>query len=330
MTFRPDSIAIRVSDESGVGQARRAARVAAEDLGFDDVAAEEVAIVATEASRNMVRHGGGGELVVTPAGGGVSLDILALDRGPGIPDLARAMRDGYSTRGTAGQGLGAISRAASVLDVYTLRGKGTAVLARLGNGPGGGLEVGAVCVPVASETECGDSWAIETWAGRSVILVADGIGHGHHAAEAARTAVISFRRHAALPAGRAVEHLHAALRATRGAAVGIAELIDHDAVRYCGIGNVSGVLLGRGKMKKMVSLAGTAGHEVRSIRTFEYEWPDEGLLIMHSDGVATHWDLAEYPGLSSRHPALIAGVLYRDFARARDDATVVVVRRATA
>jgi anti-sigma regulatory factor (Ser/Thr protein kinase) len=328
MTFRPDSIAIRVSDESGVGQTRRAARVAAEDLGFDDVAAEEVAIVATEASRNMVLHAGGGQLVITPAIGGVSLDILALDRGPGIPDVARAMKDGYSTGGTAGQGLGAISRVASTLDVYALPGEGTALLARLGNGPGGGPQVGAVCVPVASEKECGDTWAIETRAGRSAVLVADGIGHGHLAAEAARAAVSSFRKHAALPAGRAVEHLHAALRSTRGAAVGIAEL-QHDALRYSGIGNISGVLLGPGRMKNMVSLAGTAGHEVRSIRTFEYEWPDDGLLIMHSDGVATHWDLAHYPGLSSRHPALIAGVLYRDFGRARDDATVVVVRKAT-
>ncbi len=79
----------------------------------------------------------------------------------------------------------------------------------------------------------------------------------------------------------------------------------------------------------MVALSGTAGHEVGAIRGFDYDWPGDGtLLIMHSDGIATHWDLATYPGLAVHHPALVAGVLYRDFSRGRDDATIVVARRA--
>jgi hypothetical protein len=162
------------------------------------------------------------------------------------------------------------------------------------------------------------------------VLVADGLGHGSHAAAAAHAAVAAFRKHAALPAGRLLEAIHHALRPTRGAAVAIAELVDGtDTVRYAGIGNVAGVLAGAHGARKMISLAGTAGHEARSIRTFEYELPAGGLLVLHSDGIATHWDLPQYRGLASRHPALVAGVLYRDFARTRDDATVVVARRRT-
>jgi hypothetical protein len=51
------------------------------------------------------------------------------------------------------------------------------------------------------------------------------------------------------------------------------------------------------------------------------------LLVMHSDGLATHWNLDQYPGLVGRRPSLIAGVLYRDFARGRDDVTVVVAKK---
>lgn len=330
MSASPESCEVRVADEGGVGEARRAARRAARALGLSDVQVEEAAIVATEASRNVVLHAGGGLVLLTPSPGGGALDVLALDRGPGIADLGRALQDGYSTAGTPGQGLGAIQRIASAFDVYSAPAKGTALLARVGRPPAPGPEVGAVNVPLAGEPESGDGWAIASPGGRPVVLVADGLGHGRHAAEAARHAVDAFQRHSALAAERILELVHQALRPTRGAAVAVAEATGVGAtLRWAGIGNISGTILGSQKVRKMVSLSGTAGHEARSIRAFEYEWPGDGLLVMHSDGIATHWDLADYPGLARRHPALVAGVLYRDHARRRDDATVVVVRRTT-
>jgi anti-sigma regulatory factor (Ser/Thr protein kinase) len=322
------SVVIQARDDSGVGEARRAARRLAREVGMADVAVGQAAIVVTEACRNVVTHGRGGELVLTPVAGGAAIDVLALDRGPGIPDVAKAMNDGYSTAGTAGQGLGAIARIATVLDVYSLPAKGTVLLARVGKAPRLPLDVGALSVAVAGEEECGDAWWVESQGGHSVVLVVDGLGHGPRAAEAARAAVAAFRKHAALPVDRMIEHLHAVLRPTRGAAVGVAAIARRgEPVHYAGVGNISAVLLGSNRVRKMVSLPGTAGYEARTVRSFEYEWPDDGLLIMHSDGIATHWDLAAYPGLSVRHPATIAGVLRRDFARARDDATVVVARR---
>jgi anti-sigma regulatory factor (Ser/Thr protein kinase) len=328
MTALRQSIVIRARDDSGVGEARRAARRLARDVGMADVGVEQAAIVATEACRNLVMHGRGGELVLTPVAGGAAIDVLALDRGPGIADVAKAMNDGYSTAGTAGQGLGAIARIAAVVDVYSLPAKGTVLLARVGKAPRLPLDVGAVCVAVAGEAECGDAWWVESPGGHPAVLVVDGLGHGARAAEAARAAVTAFEKHAALPVDRMIESLHAALRPTRGAALAVAQMAAAGGdVRYAGIGNISAVLLGSRKVRKMVSLPGTAGHEARTIRTFDYEWPDDGLLIMHSDGIATHWDLGTYPGLAVRHPAAIAGVLYRDFARPRDDVTVVVARR---
>ncbi len=331
MSAGSDSILVRLSDESGVGEARRAARRAARELGMGPVEVEESAIVAAEASRNAVLHGRGGVLLLTVSVDRAALDLLALDRGPGIADVRRALEDGYSTSGTAGQGLGAIARLTSLFDVYSAPQKGTALFARIGPSPADDhFQAGAVCVPVGSEPVCGDAWAIEHPDGRPVLLLADGLGHGRLAADAGSAAVAAFRKSADLPAPRALERVHAALRPTRGAAVAIAEATEvEEGVRYAGIGNISGVLLGSPSVRRMVSMPGIAGHEARTIRGFDYQWTAGTLLVMHSDGLASHWDLADYPGLAQRHPALVAGVLYRDFARGRDDAAVLVARRAS-
>jgi hypothetical protein len=271
------------------------------------------------------------------------IEILALDKGPGIANVAEALRDGYSTSGSPGTGLGAIGLLAAFFDIHSVPGIGTALLARLwatslpspllsGEGRGVRLEVGVVCLPKAGEEICGDAWAVEQFAGRSVVLVADGLGHGPEAAQAASEAVKVFRAHPHLTPAEMIEAIHTALRATRGAAVAIAEVdtLRHS-VRFAGVGNIAGVIWTADENRHLVSHNGTAGLEVRKIQEFTYSWRaaasgEPSLLILHSDGLATHWDLARYPGLAQRHPSLIAGVLYRDFNRGRDDVTVVVAK----
>jgi hypothetical protein len=77
----------------------------------------------------------------------------------------------------------------------------------------------------------------------------------------------------------------------------------------------------------LVSHHGTLGAaQPLRAQQFTYECPAGALLIMHSDGLAARWNLSDYPGLQQRHPAVVAGVLYRDKVRVRDDATVLVAR----
>jgi hypothetical protein len=124
-----------------------------------------------------------------------------------------------------------------------------------------------------------------------------------------------------------VRLIHAGLRGTRGAAVAVAEVaLKTRGVRYAGVGNISGLILSGGTAHNLVSHNGTAGVEARKIQEFSYPWPEDGLLVLHSDGLATHWSLADYPGLAQKDPALIAGVLFRDHQRLRDDSTVVVAK----
>jgi hypothetical protein len=159
------------------------------------------------------------------------------------------------------------------------------------------------------------------------VLVVDGLGHGTGAAEAARACVLAFRRHAGAPPAARVASLHAALRATRGAALAVAEIdTARGVVRFAGLGNIGASVHGDGPVRHLVSHHGTAGHNAQRIAEYTYPWPSRGVLIMHSDGVASLRDLDPYPGLLHRDPGLVAGVLYRDFARRRDDATVVVAR----
>jgi hypothetical protein len=249
-----------------------------------------------------------------------------------MADVGRCMADGFSTAGSPGHGLGAIARLSSSSDIYSSTDSGTAALARLwpgdgGDLPGSGMEIGVVSLPLAGEEVCGDSWAVDEQPGQAVILVVDGLGHGLQAADAAREAVASFRRHSGEGPERIVRAAHEALRKTRGAAMAVA-LLDRDRreVRFAGVGNISAAVLSPsdGKSASMVSHNGTVGHSVRKVQEFTYPWPPGSLVVMHSDGLATQWQLGRYPGLALRGPGLIAGVLYRDFRRERDDVTVLV------
>jgi hypothetical protein len=153
------------------------------------------------------------------------------------------------------------------------------------------------------------------------------LGHGPLAAEASRAALEIMAKRDSESITSGLTDIHHALRSTRGAAVAIAQINAHSGiVRYCGVGNVVGAIVSRGVCRRMVSHNGTAGLGTPRFTEFTYPWSSDAVLLMHSDGLATRWDLAAYPGLAQRHPALIAGVMFRDFARERDDATVVVVR----
>ena len=324
-----------ISDQSHIAEARRGAVQAASTFGFDETSAGRVAIVATELATNVLRHGERGELLIgsfeDSTGSGV--ELIALDKGQGIADLAAASRDGYSSAGSSGHGLGAIRRQSQAMEVASWPGVGTAILARLTAEPRAIVdqpETGFVSVPIPGETVCGDACAsVDTEAGRTMI-VADGLGHGPDAAVAASEAIRVFRRHQARPVAEILEYLHAGLRATRGAAVSVAR-IDTNASRvsYGGIGNIAGAIISGPDVRRMVSLNGTAGHNARKIQVFDYPYR-HGFIVMASDGIATGWALNRYAGVMTMHPTLLASLVYRDFSRQRDDATVLVVRGSSA
>ena len=324
--------ALAVADESGIGEARRVASRLAVDGGFDDTQAGKVAIVATELATNLLRHGRGGELLLqrldTP--NGLAVELMAVDRGPGMDDPERCLRDGYSTAGTAGNGLGAVRRLSDEFDLHSQRDGGTVVISRIARRPPyvpsrPRVRHGAVCKPMTGELVCGDAWRYAGGDDGFRAMVVDGLGHGGPAADASRAAVQSFDADPMRSPTRQIEAAHAALVGTRGAAAAVAAVeFETSQMSYAGIGNIAGHVSTTSASRGLVSHNGMLGGPVRKAQEFRYDWTADSLLVMHSDGLATRWQLDKYPGLSMRHPALIAGVLYRDFSRGRDDVTVLV------
>jgi anti-sigma regulatory factor (Ser/Thr protein kinase) len=333
------TLALAVTEASQTGEARRAAARLAASLGFREAEAGKIAIIVTEVATNLVKHGGGGQLLVRKLGDkhDPGLEVMALDNGAGIANIAVSLRDGYSTASTPGTGLGAVMRLASQFDIHSQSGLGTAVLARVWAGERGKatarkLEIGGVCVQYPGETCYGDAWATCQDGPRSVILVVDGLGHGELAAEACRKAIQAFEANVTASPHAIIDAIHGALRSTRGAAAAVAEIdVARTQVRFAGVGNIAGVLASHhGTSRHLVSHNGTLGHEVRRIDEFVYPWRPDGMLVLHSDGLTSRWDLHRYAGLAERDASLIAGVLYRDARRGRDDVTVVVARETRA
>lgn len=317
-----------IEDSSQIGHARRSAQQLAERHGFSETDAGRVALIVTELASNILKHASRGELhlQVIPREKDVGIEILAIDRAAGF-DRDECMTDGFSTRGTQGIGLGAVSRQAEVFDLYA-DSRGAVLLARIYPAGGGksDLRFGATQHSLHNDPACGDTWQLRIKGTQISALVVDGLGHGEDAEFAALAGRKVF---AATPFASPVELLqgmHQAMTGTRGGALAVAQF-DGDAgrLRFTGIGNIGATLISADKPRGLTSHPGIVGGQYRKAQPFDYAHVNGNLLIMYSDGLQSRWNLLDYPGLMFRHPAVIAAVLHRDFSRGRDDATVLVV-----
>ena len=328
-------LSMPLDDMSGTGQARRVAVRFAEALRFGEEDVGRVALIVTEAATNIVQHAGHGEILIRAIhldDGAGGVEILALNQGGGMSNVGECLKDGFSSGGSSGAGLGAIQRLSDAFDIFSAPGMGTALLARVGKCSNdferAPLKWGVVCVPIDTEEVCGDAWAIEQTPNHSTILIVDGLGHGLYASEAAKEALEGFDKVAGNAPAAVLQTLDRRLQTTRGA-VALSVNVDwlKREVRHAGIGNIAGSLLRPEQRNSgLISQPGTVGQAPDRIREFTHAWPDKGLMVLHSDGLSSRWRLDDYPGLSEKDPSLIAGVLYRDFRRPNDDAVVFVCR----
>ncbi|MFE5812713.1 SpoIIE family protein phosphatase [Streptomyces sp. NPDC056479] len=338
---------VPVHDSTRVRDVRMAARDAADRarLPEDRVAAAE--LVSTELATNLLKHAGGGRILLdlvgppTPAYADERIplvQIMAVDHGPGMPDTAAALRDGYSTAASLGAGLGTCLRTADDFGLHSTPGRGTIAMARIaartGRDTGGPLPVraGGVNIPLAGGEFSGDAWVCVRTADRVTLMLADGLGHGSPAARASSAAVEALRSAPHLPPPDLLRRLHAALRDTRGAAVAIAQLdITAGKLLFAGVGNVGARLRRGDTWQGLVSRPGIVGaHLPTHLPQHQETWTDESLLILHSDGLPSRWS----PGpvvhaRSSLDPAVTAASIVRDASSSarpvRDDTAVVVL-----
>ncbi|MBO4205158.1 ATP-binding SpoIIE family protein phosphatase [Micromonospora echinofusca] len=325
-----DGLWFRVESSSTASAVRRAAERLGGELGLGETRVADLAIVATELATNLVKHADEGQLLLRPVrhADRVGVELVALDSGPGMADLVASARDGHSTAGTLGIGLGAVVRQASWYDGHSVPGRGTVLAVQIWSGPPPqpGWAAGVVR-PLTGESVSGDGYAVRDCDDRYQLLVCDGLGHGVLAHAATQAALAAFRAAPALPPAALVERLHTAMAHTRGGALSVAE-VDPVAglVRYAGLGNVSASIVGYGTRRGLVSLPGIAGHNRRMVREYEYPFTADEVLVMQTDGVTDRWQLDNYPGLLERSPLVFAATVLRDAGVRRDDACVLVAR----
>ncbi|WP_009401529.1 ATP-binding protein [Pseudomonas bharatica] len=325
------TLVVAIEEDSQIGHARRTAQKLATQQGLDESDAGRVALVTTELASNLLKHAARGELHLRalPHPEGAGIEVLAVDRGGGF-DRDTCLTDGYSTRGTQGIGLGAVERQADVFDMYADQ-RGTVLLARFYRNGGPGkrkrdLRFGVSHHSLLDDPACGDTWQLVVRGAQISALVLDGLGHGSEAEQAALAGRAAFARTPFADPERLVADMHEAMLHSRGGAVGIAQFDGvRDDLHFTGIGNIAASLVSPEKNRGLTSHPGIVGAQYRKVQTFDYAGVTGNLLILHSDGLQSRWNLRDYPGLLQRHPAVIATVLHRDFNRGRDDVTVLVV-----
>lgn len=320
----------RVETNSAASAVRRTAERLAMQLRLSPERLSDLSIVAAEMASNLVKHADEGVLLVRPVrrDDQAAVELIAIDTGPGMGDLVRSARDGHSTAGTLGIGLGAITRKASWYDAYSALKHGTVIAVQVWPGaPPTPVWAAGIVRPLTGETVSGDGFATRVVDGRHQVLLCDGLGHGPLAAAATNAAGNAFRAAPGASPSGVVEHLHQALRHTRGAALAVAELSAAEAtLRYAGLGNIAASVVTDSVTRRLVSLPGIAGHQRRVIREYDYPFSDEAVLVMHTDGVGDRWRFDDYPGLLARSPLLLAATVLRDAGVRRDDAGVLVAR----
>ncbi len=351
------SLCLTVSDPSHIADARRQVASLVRYGEFTTNDSGRIALIITELATNILKHAGQGNILVQAVSSSrdfiasdglvehnadlIGLDILAIDKGPGMRDTQVCLTDGYSTAGSSGTGLGAIVRQSDDFHTYSVPGKGSVLHSRVlssnakPKASGSAtierlmVSIAGINVPYSGEDVSGDGWGCKATSKGIAVILADGIGHGYDAHVASKNAVNTFLESNSIGPAEYLDDVHGALASGRGAAVSIAtwDLQDSQLV-FCGIGNVAGSISDHQQGRKMMTFNGTLGHNIGKFHDLKYPIADDGVFVMHSDGLTANWTLDRYPGLTELPPVVIAAVLYRDLSRHRDDACIVVARKA--
>jgi anti-sigma regulatory factor (Ser/Thr protein kinase) len=331
----PPPQTVEVYREDNVGEARRAARTMASARGFAPQACEEIALAMTELATNLVKHARRGTLTLTPLdqGGRLGLEIQSHDNGPGIADVEQALGDRFSTAGTRGTGLGAVNRLMDELDIASRRRSGTQVVCRkwlrehrpsLQPCP---LAFGVATRPRALNRVNGDAFVVHTWAESTLVGIIDGLGHGQFAHRAAQTARQYVESHFDNPLDQIFRGTGRACRATRGVVMALARFDwGQGRLSFASVGNILVRVFPRSEPFHFIIRRGVIGLNAPGAVVTEHPWPPDHVLVLHSDGVGTHWGWKDFPAWAERSAAAMAQELLQAKAKAEDDATVVVVR----
>jgi anti-sigma regulatory factor (Ser/Thr protein kinase) len=328
---------IHVTHESDVGAARRAAKGLAARLGFDATASEEIALAVTELATNLSKYARDGQVTLRPLieAARIGVEVASTDSGPGIADIEQALANGFSTSASRGVGLGAVNRLMDAFDIESRSRAGTRIVCRKWRRDyAAPVQSCPLALSVATRPRTlgdpnGDAFVIKSWAASVLAGVIDGLGHGQFAHRAAQTARQYVESHFDQPLAEVFRGTARACRGTRGVVMALARFDwQMGRVSIASVGNIELRVFPPSPALNFRVRRGVLGLNAPAALVSEQPWNPESLMVIHSDGLRTHWRWEEFPDLLTQDASVAAQRLLRDLARERDDATVLLVRGA--
>jgi anti-sigma regulatory factor (Ser/Thr protein kinase) len=329
---------LKLPDRSYSSSIKKIVRKIAEQMGFTPYRLAEIDIIVAEILSNIIKHSVDGEILVKKietVNQDKGIELLSIDRGPGMANTAAMLKDGISTTSTLGQGLGAIKRLSDDFDIYSLPSWGTILLSRVYlEKPHLLLErellqVNTIMLPKPGQEECGDGWKIIKIRHKYKLIALDGLGHGPEAARAVQEAIKEFIANHKLTPSETIKAMHKKIRGTRGA-VGMIFHLDYigNSITFTGLGNISARIIGYQQIKNFISHNGIIGYSIpNTLKNNEVKWIQNECLIIHSDGLKSRWDLTHLPNILNYDGSIVAASLYKDFSRDNDDLLVIVLNK---
>lgn len=328
-------ISFAANDRSYFSLLKKEIHKRAEDAGISKTRINALDLIVAEMTSNLFKYANDGEILmgVFDKGDSAYIELISIDNGPGMANPLKMMQDGVSTSNTMGHGLGSIQRMSDTFELYSLQGWGTIVLSRVYNDPKDIKDTEKVIVrPIVvskpGETTSGDGMSVKRTDKYIKIMLADGLGHGPDANKAINEAALAFKIFPDFSPTETLRFLHTNIKKTRGAVINILTYNYLSKMwTSTGIGNIAARLIGPVASRNQISYNGIVGHNIPNTMN-DQEYPSEqyNMVVLCSDGIKTRWDIAKYPMIQKKDPAVLGAAIYKDHARKTDDMSVVVIK----
>ncbi len=329
-------VSFNANDRSYFAILKKEIHLLAVGAGLNDKKVGEIDIVVSEIVSNLVKHGGGGQLLVKVVNeeNKKGIELLSIDNGVGMTDVTRMVADGVSTKNSLGQGLGAMKRLSDVFQVYSLKNWGTIILCRLFESEHTvhknetSTEIRSVILPKTNEKACGDGFCSIVTNKEIRLFSGDGLGHGPEAELAVVTAIEAFKKCTERSSVEVVRFINSEVRKTRGL-VGTAAIFRFDERKWniCGIGNIQTKINSLDSANGYMSYNGIIGLNMpNTLKEREFTYEQGQHMIMCSDGIKSKWDTTRYPAILRYDPSILAAAILKDYARHTDDMSVAVCK----
>jgi anti-sigma regulatory factor (Ser/Thr protein kinase) len=324
-----------VDGEHQISFAREEAKSIAKKFGFGNPKLEEIAIIVSELASNIHKYAGAGKIIIVPfvSANLKALDIYSVDHGPGIEDINRVLQDGYTTKTSLGIGLGAVKRMSDEFDIYSffkdsLINKNITIIfsRKYLKDSEKHYKFAFLSRALKGEDYNGDALFLNIEGKKLTAALIDGIGHGEIAYTASYRAINYLIKNYEKNLDDILQDIDKELNHTFGA---VASIIKIDKQKrkmiHAGVGNISARVLNAVNKINPISTNGYLGSNKIKIKTEEYDWSPNNIIIMTSDGIREKWNLSYYNELMAKHPAIIAQFIFQFFAKPNDDASIFVI-----